>query len=130
MLKYGIIGLGNLGEKIARNLINKGFSVKIFDKNQKNINKLVKLGAIKSKSIFEVANEVDGLITCLPSPKISTDVMAGVDGAIHSMKNGSTWIEGITDIKFFLKKTNKSLYGPINNWNVSDVSDFNYLFSN
>ena len=63
MLKYGIIGLGNLGEKIARNLINKGFSVKIFDKNQKNINKLVKLGAINSKSISEVANEVDGLIT-------------------------------------------------------------------
>ena len=71
MLKYGIIGLGNLGEKIARNLINKGFSVKIFDKDQKNINKLVKLGAINSKSISEVANEVDGLITCLPSPSIS-----------------------------------------------------------
>ena len=70
MLKYGIIGLGNLGEKIARNLINKGFSVKIFDKDQKNINKLVKLGAINSKSISEVANEVDGLITCLTSPKI------------------------------------------------------------
>ena len=69
MLKYGIIGLGNLGEKIARNLINKGFSIKIFDKDQKNINKLVKLGAIKSNSISEVANEVDGLITCLPSPK-------------------------------------------------------------
>ena len=77
MLKYGIIGLGNLGEKIARNLINKGFSVKIFDKDQKNINKLVKLGAINSKSISEVANEVDGLITCLPSPKISTEVMLG-----------------------------------------------------
>ena len=63
MLKYGIIGLGNLGEKIARNLINKGFSVKIFDKDQKNINKLVKLGAINSKSISEVANGVDGFIT-------------------------------------------------------------------
>ena len=64
MLKYGIIGLGNLGEKIARNLINKGFSLKIFDKDQKNINKLVKLGAINSNSISEVANGVDGLITC------------------------------------------------------------------
>ena len=52
MLKYGIIGLGNLGEKIARNLINKGFSVKIFDKNQKNINKLVKLGAINSCLLY------------------------------------------------------------------------------
>ena len=51
MLKYGIIGLGNLGEKIARNLINKGFSVKIFDKDQKNINKLVKLELL-TQSLF------------------------------------------------------------------------------
>ena len=107
MLKYGIIGLGNLGEKIARNLINKGFSVKIFDKNQKNINKLVKLGAINSKSISEVANEVDGLITCLPSPKISTEVMAGVDGAILYMKSGSTWIETSTTDINELKKVSE-----------------------
>ena len=107
MLKYGIIGLGNLGEKIARNLINKGFSVKIFDKDQKNINKLVKLGAINSKSISEVANEVDGLITCLPSPKISTEVMAGVDGAIHYMKNGSSWIETSTTDINELKKVSE-----------------------
>ena len=107
MLKYGIIGLGNLGEKIARNLINKGFSVKIFDKDQKNINKLVKLGAINSKSISEVANEVDGLITCLPSPKISTEVMTGVDGAIHYMKNGSAWIETSTTDINELKKVSE-----------------------
>ena len=107
MLKYGIIGLGNLGEKIARNLINKGFSVKIFDKDQKNINKLVKLGAINSKSISEVANEVDGLITCLPSPKISTEVMAGVDGAILYMKSGSTWIETSTTDINELKKVSE-----------------------
>ena len=109
MLKYGIIGLGNLGEKIARNLINKGFSVKIFDKDQKNIKKLVKLGAINSKSISEVANEVDGLITCLPSPKISTEVMAGVDGAILYMKSGSTWIEtSTTDINELKKVSEKA----------------------
>ena len=107
MLKYGIIGLGNLGEKIARNLINKGFSLKIFDKDQKNINKLVKLGAINSRSISEVAYEVDGLITCLPSPKISTEVMAGIDGAILYMKNGSTWIETSTTDINELKKVSE-----------------------
>ena len=107
MLKYGIIGLGNLGEKIASNLINKGFSVKIFDKDKKNINKLVKIGAINSKSISEVANEVDGLITCLPSPKISTEVMAGVDGAILYMKSGSSWIETSTTDINELKKVSE-----------------------
>ena len=54
-----------------------------------------------------MANEVDGLITCLPSPKISTEVMAGVDGAIHYMKNGSTWIETSTTDINELKKVSE-----------------------
>ena len=29
MLNYGLVGLGNLGEKIARNLLKKKFTVKV-----------------------------------------------------------------------------------------------------
>ena len=54
-----------------------------------------------------MANEVDGLITCLPSPKISTEVMAGVDGAILYMKSGSTWIETSTTDINELKKVSE-----------------------
>ena len=100
MLNYGLVGLGNLGEKIARNLIKKGFVVKVFDKDQAKINELTKIGAIASLSPAQAAEDVDGLITCLPSPKISTEVMIGEDGAIGKMKQGSTWIEtSTTDIK-------------------------------
>ena len=100
MLNYGLVGLGNLGEKIARNLMKKGFVVKVFDKDQAKINELTKIGAIASLSPAQAAEDVDGLITCLPSPKISTEVMIGEDGAIGTMKQGSTWIEtSTTDIK-------------------------------
>ena len=54
-----------------------------------------------------MANEVDGLITCLPSPKISTEVMAGLDGAILYMKSGSTWIETSTTDINELKKVSE-----------------------
>ena len=100
MLNYGLVGLGNLGEKIARNLLKKNFTVKVFDKDQEKVNKLTKIGAISSLSPAEAAVDVDGLITCLPSPKISTEVMIGENGAIQKMKPGSTWIEtSTTDIK-------------------------------
>jgi 3-hydroxyisobutyrate dehydrogenase len=100
MLNYGLVGLGNLGEKIARNLLKKKFTVKVFDKDQEKVNKLTKIGAISSLSPAEAAVDVDGLITCLPSPKISTEVMIGENGAIQKMKPGSTWIEtSTTDIK-------------------------------
>ena len=100
MLNYGLVGLGNLGEKIARNLLKKNFTVKVYDQDQEKVNKLTKIGAISSLSAANAAGDVDGLITCLPSPKISTEVMTGEKGAIQKMKPGSTWIEtSTTDIK-------------------------------
>ena len=100
MLNYGLVGLGNLGEKIAKNLLEKNFIVKVYDKDQEKVNKLTKIGAISSLSAADAGGDVDGLITCLPSPKISTEVMIGENGAIQIMKPGSTWIEtSTTDIK-------------------------------
>jgi len=100
MLNYGLVGLGNLGEKIARNLLKKKITLKVYDKDQEKVNKLTKIGAISSLSTADAAVDVDGLITCLPSPKISTEVMTGEKGAIQKMKPGSTWIEtSTTDIK-------------------------------
>ena len=100
MLNYGLVGLGNLGEKIARNLLKKKITLKVYDKDQEKVNKLTKIGAISSLSTADTAVNVDGLITCLPSPKISTEVMIGENGAIQKMKPGSTWIEtSTTDIK-------------------------------
>ena len=32
-MNYGFIGLGNLGSKLAINLINTGFSLTVYDKN-------------------------------------------------------------------------------------------------
>ena len=40
MLNYGLVGLGNLGEKIARNLLKKNFNVKVYDKDHEKVNKL------------------------------------------------------------------------------------------
>lgn len=38
----------------------------------------------------------DGLITCLTSPRISTEVMTGPDGALAAMAPGLAWIETST----------------------------------
>ena len=96
MLKYGIIGLGNLGEKISKNLIQAGFEITVYDQDKNKAKNLIRKGAILAKNHSDTALNVDGLITCLPSPKISTDVMLGKDGALFKMSSGSTWIETST----------------------------------
>ena len=35
-MKYGLIGLGNLGTNIAKNLISSGFKLVVHDKNRNN----------------------------------------------------------------------------------------------
>ena len=58
---------------------------------------------------------MDLLLAC-HLQKISTEVMAGVDGAIHYMKNGSTWIEtSTTDINKLKKVTFYESLGTVYN---------------
>lgn len=92
-MKYGFIGLGNLGGKIASNLLKAGFELQVHDLNRQTAEPLVAQGAVWCDSPKGAASGVDGLITCLTSPKVSTQVVAGPDGALSGMAEGSTWIE-------------------------------------
>ena len=95
-MKYGLIGLGNLGTNIAKNLISSGFKLAAHDKNRNSFKSIESLNALWCDTPSELAAQVDCVITCLPSPKISNEVMLGVNGALASMKSGTTWIETST----------------------------------
>jgi 3-hydroxyacyl-CoA dehydrogenase len=56
--KIGFIGLGNVGSKIAYNILkNKNYSLYIFDSNKKTSKKLVSECAILCNSIEELINK-------------------------------------------------------------------------
>ena len=74
-MKYGLIGLGNLGNNIAVNLIKSGFQLYLNDIDLSKFSSFETLGAIWCDTPSELAKKVDCVITCLPSPKTSTDVM-------------------------------------------------------
>lgn len=95
-MKYGVIGLGNLGGKIASNLLDAGFELAVHDLNPAVATALIAKGAVWCESVAGVASGVDGLITCLTSPKISTQVMTGPNGALAAMSPGTVWIETST----------------------------------
>ena len=68
--KIGFIGLGNVGSKVAYNILkNKKFTLYVYDLNIKSSEKLVSKGAILCKSLEELLKNVTVFITCLPSPK-------------------------------------------------------------
>ena len=67
----GFVGLGNVGSKIANNIINNGNKLYVHDLDEIKSQSLVSKGAIFCKSIEDLVPKVSVLITCLPSPKLS-----------------------------------------------------------
>ena len=79
-MKIGFIGLGNVGGKLANNLIKSRYKLIVRDLDPKLLKKFKKKGAIISSSPKELAENSDIIITCLPSPKICSKVMTAKMG--------------------------------------------------
>jgi 3-hydroxyisobutyrate dehydrogenase len=92
-LRYGFIGLGNLGGKLAASLARNGFELVVNDADPKSAEPLLAAGARWAATPAEVAAQVDGVITCLPSPAVSERVLTAPDGVLAGAKPGATWIE-------------------------------------
>jgi 3-hydroxyisobutyrate dehydrogenase len=93
-LRYGFVGLGNLGKHLAVNLSRGGFDVSVNDLQRGAADAVVAAGARWVASIPTLAANCDCLITCLPSPAATAAVL---DQALPSLSRGSTWIEMSTN---------------------------------
>ena len=89
-MKYGYIGLGNLGANCAACLVRDGFDVTVFDVNPDNTKALLEAGATWGDSAGDVASKVDHVITCLPSPAVTEKVLTEI---LPKMRKGASWIE-------------------------------------
>lgn len=92
-MKYGYIGLGNLGGHLAASLIRDGLDVVVYDRDTTLSDRHRAMGAKVATSAADLAGQVDHVFTCLPSPAVSEAVLAEV---LTALKPGSTWIENST----------------------------------
>jgi 3-hydroxyisobutyrate dehydrogenase len=92
-VRYGFIGLGNLGKHLAASLLRAGLDLTVHDLNRAAANDLIARGAKWAASAKELASCVDAVITCLPSPAASAAVLTADDGVLNGLRAGGTWIE-------------------------------------
>jgi len=93
-VRYGFVGLGNLGKHLAANLARAGFDLTVNDLDRGGAALAIAAGANWGATVADLARSSDALITCLPSPKATRAVM---DAALPLMPAGSTWIEMSTN---------------------------------
>ena len=87
---YGYIGLGNLGGHCAARLAQAGFALSVNDLDRTAAAPCLALGATWADSPEAVAGGVDHVITCLPSPQVTAQVL---DRILPQMRPDATWIE-------------------------------------
>ena len=96
-MRYGFVGLGNLGAMLAGSLKRAGFELHVHDANRAAAEPLIAKGAIWAESPKALAASVDAVVTCLPSPTISERVLSGANGLLDGFRPGATWIEMSTN---------------------------------
>ena len=120
-MKVGFIGLGNVGGKLASSLLRNKFDLTVRDLDSNLTKDFKNKGAKIASSPKELAEQVDLIITCLPSPKICAKVMEAEDGVISGLSKNKIWLEMSTTDESEIKRlgklvTNKksiALDGPV-----------------
>ncbi|WP_023648827.1 NAD(P)-dependent oxidoreductase [Candidatus Pelagibacter ubique] len=92
-MKIGFIGLGNVGGKLAGSLLRNNFDLTVRDLNKRLTEPLKDLGAKVANTPKELAEQVDLIITSLPSPEVSAKVMESEDGIINGLSENKIWLE-------------------------------------
>ena len=93
MRKVGFIGLGNVGGKLAGSLARHGVPLTVRDLNPELEAPFVAAGANRANSPRAMAQAVDVVITCLPSPAACAQVMEAADGVLAGLGAGKVWLE-------------------------------------
>jgi 3-hydroxyisobutyrate dehydrogenase len=102
--KIGFIGLGSLGEGLCNSLVTAGYQVTVNDLNKDLASRLLAAGAHWADTTADTCKDADVVITVLPSPAISRQVVEGQNGVFDNLKPGGTWIEmSTTDMDDLLR---------------------------
>lgn len=85
-LLMGFIGLGVMGGRMARRLIEHGYPLIVHDINPKAVQALAKLGARVAKTAREVADHASVVFVSLPAPAVLREVALGEQGVIRGKR--------------------------------------------
>jgi 2-hydroxy-3-oxopropionate reductase len=91
--RIGFVGLGIMGRPMARNLLEAGYEVVVYNRSQGKVEELTAEGAKAAESPREVAEKSNITIIMLPGPPEVEEVIGGENGLIEGAREGSLIID-------------------------------------
>jgi len=104
--RLGFIGLGNMGSRMAKRLLEQGYQVMAYNRSRDAAEALVKYGATVADSIAMLASEADVVLSSLTNDAAVKSVYTDPKGVFADLRRGSVIIEMST----VLPATSRELY--------------------
>ncbi|MDQ0207705.1 3-hydroxyisobutyrate dehydrogenase-like beta-hydroxyacid dehydrogenase [Alkalicoccobacillus murimartini] len=92
----GFIGLGIMGENMARRMLESGQDLIIHNRTKDKATALLEKGAIWADSPAEVAQKADIVFTMLTTPSVVESVIYGEQGLLSGLSNNTLWVDTST----------------------------------
>ncbi len=96
MTRVGFIGLGVMGSRMAKRLLEAGFNVTVYNRTTEKAVPLVNLGARQAATVAELAGEADIICTCLSMPDDVIEVYTGEGGVLSVARPGTICLDFTT----------------------------------
>ena len=87
-MKAGVIGLGDMGSGLAKNLIANGFETSGFDLSETRMVGFVKMGGVACSGPGDVGRHADAVYVMVMNGDQAKDVILGKDGLSSTMDQG------------------------------------------
>jgi 3-hydroxyisobutyrate dehydrogenase-like beta-hydroxyacid dehydrogenase len=108
-MHIGFIGVGNIGEPMAAQLLAAGHALTVHDVRREAARELVARGAAWAESPAAVASACEVVATCLPGPAEMEQVALGASGLLEGLKPGALYIDHTTSSPLLARRVHALL---------------------
>ncbi len=92
MFTTGVIGLGNMGSGLARNLLKNGFPTTVFDLDRQKVNTLAEIGCRPAENVSLVGKNSDAVFVMVMNGQQAESVIFDTGGLAETMSSGGVII--------------------------------------
>jgi 3-hydroxyisobutyrate dehydrogenase-like beta-hydroxyacid dehydrogenase len=103
--RIGFVGLGSMGSRMARRLLDRGFPVTVYNRTPGKAEPLGKAGALLRDTPAAVAEQSDAVLYSLADDAAVSDVVLGAGGLLAGARAGTVFI----DLSTVLPETSRAM---------------------
>jgi 3-hydroxyisobutyrate dehydrogenase-like beta-hydroxyacid dehydrogenase len=92
-VNLGFVGVGAMGSRIVRRLVDHGYQVAVYDRNRNNAEALVAYGASLAGSATELADNAGVILSCLTDNDAVRTVYLGPEAILSATRPGKVVLE-------------------------------------